>query len=127
MPSYRFDHTHLTTKEPDKAVEFYTKVMGAKIIGARESNGRKIITVDLGGIPVRITGSTGADDSWEGPRYGLHHLGLIVSNMEEFIADLKSKGVELVVEPKEIRPGVKAAFFKAPGGVLVEIQEVKES
>ena len=104
MSSYSYSHTHLSSKDPVKSVEFYTKVMGAKITGIRESRGQKVVTVDFGGLSVRITGRTGADNDWKGLRFGLHHLGLFVSNMEEAIADLKSKGAELIVEPFQSRP-----------------------
>ena len=77
-------------------------------------------------MPVRITSSTGVDSIWDGPQFGLHHLGLVVSNLDQFIADLKSNGVEIIVEPKQSRPGVRTAFFKAPGDVLFEIQELTE-
>ena len=127
MISYKHEHTHLTSPEPEKAIEFYTKVMGAKVIKEQESGGRKMIDVDLGGIPVRISSGTGADDAWKGLRYGLHHLGLMVDNIDEFAADLKSKGVEFVVEPTQPRPGVKIAFIKAPDNVLFEIIEIKEN
>ena len=127
MSMYRNDHAHLTSQDPEKAIEFYTQVMGAEIIKVHESSVRKMVDIDLGGISIRISSSTGADNVWEGLRYGLHHLGLIVSNMEEFTAHLKSKGVEFVVEPNQPRPGVKTAFIKGPDNVLFEIVEVKES
>ena len=127
MSSYRHNHTHLTSQDSEKAIEFYTQVMGAEIISVRESGGRKMVDIDLGGVPVRISSSTGADDVWQGLRYGLHHLGLTVSNMEKFTEHLKSKGVEFVVEPNQPRPGVKIAFIKGPDNVLFEIIERKES
>jgi len=127
MTACKHDHTHITSPDPDKAVEFYTQVMGARFIKEIESSGRRMIDLDLGGIPVRISNSTGADNAWKGLRFGLHHLGLLVDNMDEFAAELKSKGVEFVVEPFQPRPGVKMAFIKAPDNVLFEIIEQKES
>lgn len=127
MTSCKHDHTHLTSPDPDKVVEFYTQVMGAKFIKEIESSGRKMIDLDLGGIPIRISSGTGADNAWKGPRFGLHHLGLLVDNMDEFAAELKSKGVEFVVEPTQPRPGLKFAFIKGPDNVLFEIIEQKES
>lgn len=127
MISYKHEHTHLTSPEPDKVVEFYTKVMGAKVTKEQETPGGKMVDIDLGGIPVRISGHTGADNAWKGLRFGLHHLGLAVDNMEALAADLKSKGVEFVVEPTQPRPGVKIAFIKAPDNVLFELIEIKES
>ena len=123
MTSCKHEHTHITSPDPDKAVEFYTQVLGAKFIREQETPGGKMVDIDLGGIPVRISGHTGADNAWKGLRFGLHHLGLLVDNMEEFAAELKSKGVEFVVEPFQARPGVKLAFIKAPDNVLFEIIE----
>ena len=123
----KHEHTHLTSPDPEKVVEFYTQVMGAKVTKEQEVSGRRMIDLDLGGLTVRISGSTGADDAWKGPRFGLHHLGLVVDNMDEFAANLKSKGVEFVVEPIQPKPGVKMAFIKAPDNVLFELIEIKES
>ena len=123
MGAYKHEHTHLTSPDPDKVIEFYTKVMGAKVTKEQVSAGRRMIDIDLGGIPVRISSGTGADDAWKGLRFGLHHLGLVVDNMDEFATDLKSKGVEFVVEPTQPQPGVKIAFIKAPDNVLFELIE----
>ncbi len=123
MATYKHDHTHITTPEPDKIIEFYTKVMGAKVIKEIESAGRRLVDVDLGGIPVRISGATGADKDWKGLRYGLHHLGLEVDSMDEFIARMRANNVEIVTEPFQPGPGIKAAFIKCPDGALYEIIE----
>ncbi len=127
MATYHHDHTHLTSQDSEKAVEFYTQVMGAEVIKVQENGGLKLVDIDFGGIPVRISSNTGADDAWQGLRYGLHHLGLIVNDIDEFTTRLKSKGVEFVVEPTQSRPGVKIAFFKGPDDVLFEVAELKEN
>ncbi|MBM4448451.1 MAG: VOC family protein [Chloroflexi bacterium] len=123
MATYKHDHTHVTTPEPDKIIEFYTKVMGAKITKEIQSAGRRMVDVDLGGIPLRISGATGADKDWKGLRYGLHHLGLEVDDMDKFIAKMKANKVEIVTSPFPAGPGVRAAFIKCPDGVLYEVIE----
>jgi len=123
MAKYKHEHTHITTPEPDKLIEFYKKAMGAKVTKEIVSAGRRLVDIDLGGITVRISGATGADKNWKGLRYGLHHLGLEVDNMDKFIANLKANGVEVVTEPFPAGPGVKAAFIKCPDGVLYELIE----
>ena len=50
MSSYRHHHTHLTSQNVEKAVEFYTKVMNAKITKVPESGGPQMVDIDLGGI-----------------------------------------------------------------------------
>ncbi len=124
MATYKYDHTHVTTPEPEELIEFYTKVMGAKIINEMKVAGNRMVDVDLGGIPLRISKGTAADSNWKGLRHGLHHLGLTVDNLDEFIADMKAKGVEVVTEPFEVQAlGFKIAFIKGPDGVLFELIE----
>ncbi len=41
MATYKHDHTHITTPEPEKLIEFYTKVMGAKVINEIEAAGNE--------------------------------------------------------------------------------------
>ena len=123
MAKITHDHTHITTPEPDKIIEFYTKVMGAKVTREIESLGQRLVDIDLGGVPVRISKGTGADKNWTGLRYGLHHLGLEVDNMDGFIAKMKANGVEVITEPFQPNPKIKAAFIKCPDGVLYEIIE----
>ena len=54
---------------------------------------------------------------------GLDHFGLRVNNLDEAAADLKSKGAEFSMEPKDLRPGLRIAFVRAPGDVRIELLE----
>lgn len=57
---------------------------------------------------------------------GMHHLCFEVDNIEEMLAQLKSKGVRLINETPITLPGRRMAFVhpKSTGGVLVELYEV---
>ena len=57
------------------------------------------------------------------PHLGLDHFGFRVENLDEAVAELKSKGAEFAVEPYTLRPGVKIAFVRAPGDVRIELLE----
>ena len=127
MVAYTHEHTHLTSPDPDKTVAFYTEVMDAKVTGRLEVLGRSLINIELGGLPVRISSSTVADDAKKGPPFGIHHLALEVNDIDEAVADLKAKGVEIIVGPSQARPGLRYAFIKCPDDVVFEIVETKES
>jgi len=127
MTSYKHDHTHLTSPEPDKVIQFYTQVMGATYIKEQEAWGSKLVDLDLGGVLIRISNVTGADNAWKGPRFGLHHLGLEVGNMDEAVAELKASGAEFIVESFLTQTGIRAAFVTGPDNVLFEIVEKRES
>ena len=128
MPKYTYNHTHHTSSNPKAAVEFYTKNLSAKV--TREfmlSGNQPAWDLELGGLLVRISGGTGADESLKNKQapkvsmraqYGLHHLALTVDNLDATVKDLKSKGVTFVLEPK---PGSGPAFIMAPDDLLIEL------
>ena len=127
MPLYQQDHIHITNPNPQKTVKFYTEVMGGKVTGEHRVGKVEMTDVDLGGLPLRISANTGADDSWEGLKHGLHHLGLHVNDLDKVSEELKSAGVEFIVEPFSPRPGLRIAFICTPDGVLYELLEHKKS
>lgn len=127
MPKYEINHTHHTSSDPKAAVDFYVKNLGAKVTREFMLSGNKPAwDIDLGGLLVRISAGTGADDvlktkqsPWVTmrPQYGLHHLALTVENFDAAVKDLKAKGVEFVLEPVGSGP----AFIKCPDDVLIEL------
>jgi catechol 2,3-dioxygenase-like lactoylglutathione lyase family enzyme len=133
MLKYEVNHTHLTSVNPKAAVDFYVKNLGGKITAERMLSGNQPAwDVDLGGLLIRISATTGADDILKTrqaaklamrAQYGLHHLALTADNLDETVKDLKAKGVEFVIEPK---PGTGPAFIMAPDGVLFEIIGAKK-
>ncbi len=125
MASYKQDHIHLTNPDPTKTAQFYTEIMGARVTRKKGTPGQEIIDLDLGGIPIRISNRTGADDSWKGLQLGLHHLGLTVDDLDRATAEMNSTGVEFIVKPHSPRPGSKNAFIRTPDGVLIELIERK--
>ncbi|MFC2021223.1 VOC family protein, partial [Chloroflexota bacterium] len=46
MLSFSHHHTHFTGQDPQKTIDFYTKVMGAKITGETEARGTKMVDID---------------------------------------------------------------------------------
>jgi catechol 2,3-dioxygenase-like lactoylglutathione lyase family enzyme len=127
--AYKHYHTHFTSREPEKAVEFYQRMFGAKVLRSFVLyGGVNIWDLDVGGLMLRISGSTGAEESGGVTErlYGLHHLGLLTDNLEQAVAELKSKGAEFVAEPTSSRPGLKYAFLRAPENTFVELVEMAD-
>ena len=61
-------------------------------------------------------------------RKGLHHVCVLVEDIEEALAELKARGVETLDEsPRVGAGGCRVAFIhpKAAGGVLLELKEAK--
>ncbi|WP_044177786.1 VOC family protein, partial [Phytobacter massiliensis] len=57
------------------------------------------------------------------PYQGLDHFGLTVENLDETVADLKSKGVLFTQAPHTLRPGVRGCFIRGPQNIAIEILE----
>lgn len=59
-------------------------------------------------------------------RAGLHHVCVLVDDLEQALAELKSRGVRLIDEtPRSGAGGSRVAFVhpKSAGGVLIELKE----
>lgn len=59
-------------------------------------------------------------------RSGLHHVCVVVENLEQALAEMKAKGVLLIDEtPRLGAGGAQVAFVhpKATGGVLLELKQ----
>ena len=134
MVKYTNSHTHLTGANPEKLLDFYTRVMGGKI--DREfllSGSHKTWDVNLGGLLIRISDWSNADEALKkeyaqarGRRqFGIHHLAMIVDDMDLAYTELKANGAEFVLPPKATGPTSKVALVIAPENVLIELIERK--
>lgn len=130
MAKYKINHTHLTTDNPQRLIDFYTGVMGGKIVQEVVLTGNnKAYDIDLGGLLIRVSSTTGADTALAKEytaakgryHWSLHHIAMTVDDMDEAYAELKAKGAQFVVPPTETRPGSKVAFMVAPDNVLFEL------
>ncbi len=126
MPTYTYDHIHLRTRDPEGTAKYYHEMFGAKIIESALPDGTTRIDLDINGLTVFIARVAPADDipvPPADPHMGLDHFGLRVDNLNEAAADLKSKGAEFSMEPRDLRPGLRIAFVRAPDDVRIELLE----
>ena len=124
MPSYTYDHIHLRTRDPEGTAKYYNEMFGAKIIESVQSDGSNRIDLDINGLTIFIARVAAGDDipvPPSDPHMGLDHFGLRVGNLNEAAVDLKSKGAEFTMEPRDLRPGVRIAFVRAPDDVRIEL------
>ncbi len=134
MVKYTNSHTHLTGSDPEKLVDFYTRVMGGKIdCEFLLAGSHKTWDINLGGLLIRISDWSNADEALREEyarasgrrRFGIHHLAMTVDDMDQAYAELKANGAEFVLPPKATGPASKVAFVVAPENVLIELIERK--
>ena len=122
MPKYTYDHIHLRSHDPMGTARYFNRIFDAKIVEAVQSDGVPRVDIDLDGLAIFIAQ---ADDSipasLRDPHLGLDHFGFRVDNIDQVVADLKSRGAEFAREPTTIRPGVRVAFVRTPDDVRIEL------
>ena len=124
MVTYSYDHIHLRSREPIETARYFNRMFGAEIKESIQSDGQSRVDIDISGLIIFIAH---AEDSTPAgpvdPHLGLDHFGLRVDNLNEAVADLKSKGAEFSMEPKDLRSGLRIAFVRAPGDIRIELLE----
>jgi catechol 2,3-dioxygenase-like lactoylglutathione lyase family enzyme len=124
VATYSYDHVHLRSRDPEATALWYERMFGAEVKRSTQSDGKKRVDLNLGGMTVfiaPIVNQTGTAQPPASPYLGLEHIGLRVEGIDEAVADLKAKGAEFTMEPTTIRPGVRIAFLKGPENVAIEI------
>jgi len=124
MVTYSYDHIHIRSREPIETARYFNKMFGAKILESVQTDGQPRVDIDINGLIVFLAqAEASTPDGPVDPYVGLDHFGLRVDNLETAAADLKSKGAEFSMEPKDLRPGLRIAFVRAPGDVRIELLE----
>ena len=126
MPAYAYDHIHLRSPDPMKTAQWYHRMFDARITETPQPSGPNRVDLDINGFLVFIAGALPPGEELQGlrdPHYGLDHFGLRVENIEEAVAELKSRGAEFALEPRTMPSGLKIAFVRGPDDVRVEVVE----
>ena len=124
MPTYTYDHIHLRSRKPMETAQYFQRMFDAKIIESTQSDGQPRVDLDINGLTIFIApADENVPKGPTEPHLGLDHFGLRVGDLDDAIAELKSRGAEFAVEPYTLRPGVRIAFVRAPGDVRIELLE----
>ncbi|MGO9021263.1 MAG: VOC family protein [Syntrophobacteraceae bacterium] len=126
---FTMDHVHIKCHDINTTRGFYEKMFNAKTIYEGKLRDVPMATLELAGSVIIIT-EAGEGEDLECPkspregiwiRYGIGHFGVRVDDLDEAARELKAKGAEFILEPKDIREGVRIAFIRAPEDDVIEI------
>ena len=116
--SFKLNHVHLKTPDPQKTAQFYVDNLGAKIVGEAGSNGLRL---DLHGLGMNIT--TFIDSQTREQVYGIEHIAIDTDDLDNVMESLKASGAR-VLEETTARSGGRVCFFEGPEGVQIEVLEM---
>ncbi len=132
MKVLKIDHLGIAVNSIEQAQSFWTDVLGLSFEGSETVETQKVTTAfyPVGESEVELLESTAPDGPVakyiEKKGQGIQHVAFRVENIEEALAELKAKGVQLIDQaPRMGAGGARIAFLhpKATNGVLVELCE----
>ncbi|MET1031773.1 methylmalonyl-CoA epimerase [Domibacillus tundrae] len=131
----KVDHIGIAVLSMQESLVLYTEQLGMMHMKTETvaSQGVTVAFLDAGNIKLELLEPTGPDSPVakfiEHRGQGIHHIAYKVENIEERIAEIKDKGIQMINDvPKPGAAGASVAFMhpKSTGGVLMELCEKKE-
>ena len=119
-------HTMLSVGNLDRSIDFYTQVMGMKLLRVTHRDEQKysLAFVGFGNNPdhaeIELTYNHGVDHYDLGTAFG--HLAIGVEDIYATCDRIRSKGVILTREPGPVKGGqTLIAFLSDPDGYKIEL------
>lgn len=122
-------HIAVQTRDYEASITFYTEVMGMRQAVEFSAGERRIALLDIGdGSHLELfEPEPGTSPSGDATGNVVFHFALTTTDIEPALERVRAAGMEITVELKTVDLGplnVSLAFFKGPGGEVVELFQV---
>lgn len=114
-------HFGVKVRDVGKAMDFYTRVLGLKLMETVTLAGQPFYFVGDGRMMMEI--EPAYDEDRSDCDHGFSHLALRVENLEEYCKQLKEHEVTFILEPSQFIPTRKIAFIADPEGNAIQLIE----
>jgi glyoxylase I family protein len=125
----RIDHIEVVTARPERAVAFYTDVLGFRVrerqrVPASPLGPLELVYLELGGTTVELMCYPEANPAPReaGERLGYRMMALEVDDMDAALAYLGEKGIAPSWGPMK-RPAYARAEIRDPDGNSIELRQ----
>ena len=128
-----FTHTSIRTSNMERSIDFYTRILGLKLLSRREipqNNAEIAFLQDPEGKGAKLELTLFRNQKkfiqaeYEDRLFD--HLAFEIKNMEETIALMRREKITITDEPFRLSPtGSLLAFVEDPDGTLIELIERK--
>jgi catechol 2,3-dioxygenase-like lactoylglutathione lyase family enzyme len=117
--TFKMNHLHLKTEDPDKTAQFYVDTLGAKIVSKNANGGYRL---DLHGLSLNV--SRFLEQQKRSQKYGMEHIAIDTDELDNLVEKLKGQGIH-ILEETVVSGGRRVCFFEGPDGVQLEFIEMK--
>lgn len=126
-----FVHASIRSSDLERSIDFYTRLLGLKVLSRREikqTNAEIVFLQDPDGKGCTLELTVYRDQKkFVQPEYQerlFDHLGFTVSDINQTIVSLRKEKVIVTDEPFKLGPnGPTIAFVEDPDGTLIELIE----
>ncbi len=131
--AYRLDHTMLRTRDLEKSLDFYCRIMGMKVLRNTEYPDGRFTNVFIGYGAEDVVTTIELTHNWDQEEIldkgeGFGHLAFKVPCVYKACARLQDEGVKIVREPGPMKHGSRnLAFIEDPDGYKIELNEILDS
>ncbi len=122
----RILHTMLRVSDLDRAINFYTEMLGMKVLRQKDYPDGKFTLAFLGYVNEDREAVLELTYNWDTHQYDLGnaygHIAIEVDNVYAACEKIKAKGGEIVREPGPMKHGSTIlAFVEDPDGYKIEL------
>ena len=130
MPINKLDHIGIAVKSIEEDLKYYRDVLGMEYLGEEEVTEQKVRVafLKLGESRIELLEPTSSDSPvakfLEKRGEGIHHIAILVDNIEAALGGHRKAGARLIDETPRIGAhNMLIAFIhpKSTGGVLLEL------
>lgn len=124
-----YHHIHLISRDPDRTASWYVAALEGQIQHRAWSKETINIRLKLGDADLSVRGIRPGDevtDPQTSRVLGLHHLGLMVDDIEAAIRQVMENGGKLIEPIQTGSSGNLIAFVQGPDDVLIELLQSKK-
>ena len=113
------DHIGVKTADMEKAIRFYTEVLGFSLLQRIKPGDVELVFVKLGDTVVELVEAKAGEKYADGL---VNHLALKVSDIFAAVELLRQHGTEMLTpEPMSLGEGRYNFFFRGPSGEKIEL------
>jgi len=126
----RLLHTMIRVGDLDRSIQFYTEVLGMRLLRKREYPEGKFTLAFVGYGPESDTSVIELTHNWDTDAYeigtGFGHVAIGVGDIYAVCDAIRAQGGDISREPGPMKHGTTViAFVKDPDGYAVELIETK--